>query len=95
MRSYYVYIMTNRSRTLYTGVTANLVRRVYEHTNGLLPGFTWRYRIDRLVHYEITPKVKAAIGREKEIKGWSRAKKIALVGMHNPGWDDLSVGWYD
>ena len=95
MRSYYVYIMTNRSRTLYTGVTNNLVRRVYEHKNGLIPGFTSRYRIDRLVHYEIAPNIKAAIRREKEIKGWSRARKIALVTTHNSDWTDLSAGWYE
>ena len=89
------YIMTNRSRTLYTGVTNNLVRRVYEHKHKLGPGFTSRYNMNRLVHYESTVSIKAAIQREKEIKGWSRAKKIALVSTHNPFWDDLSAGWYE
>ena len=95
MRTYYVYIMTNRSRTLYAGVTNNLVRRVYEHKCGLVPGFTSRYRIDRLMHYESTSNIKAATRREKEIKGWSRARKIALVTTHNPDWSDLSAGWYE
>jgi putative endonuclease len=95
MRTYYVYIMTNRSRTLYTGVTNNLERRVYEHKHKLIPGFTAAYRIDRLVHYESTGDIRAAIRREKEIKGWSRTKKIALVNTNNPDWADLSADWYE
>jgi len=70
MKQYYVYIMTNGSRTLYTGVTDDLVRRVYEHKNKLIEGFTKRYNITRLVHYEVTSDVQAAIQREKQIKGW-------------------------
>ncbi len=69
MSDYYVYIMTNRSRTLYTGVTNDLVRRVYEHKNKLIPGFTTRYNITRLVYFEVTNDVQAAIAREKQIQG--------------------------
>jgi putative endonuclease len=95
MKQYYVYIMTNNSRTLYTGVTDNLVRRVYEHKNKLIEGFTQKYNITKLVHYEITGDVQAAIQREKQIKGWLRKKKIALIEAANPGWNDLSEGWYE
>jgi putative endonuclease len=95
MRQYYVYIMTNGSRTPYTGVTDDLVRRVYEHKNKLIEGFTKRYNITRLVHYEVTSDVQAAIRREKQIKGWLRKKKNALIEAPNPGWQDLSEGWYE
>jgi len=95
MKQYYVYIMTNGSRTLYTGVTDDLVRRVYEHKNKLIEGFTKRYNITRLVHYEVTSDVQAAIQREKQIKGWLRKKKIALIEAANPGWQDLSEGSYE
>ena len=94
MGQYYVYLLTNRSRTLYTGVTNDLVRRLYEHRHPMRPGFTSRYRITRLVHYEITGDVKAAIAREKQIKSWSRDKKIALIERSNPKWMDLSQSWY-
>ena len=87
--------MTNGSRILYTGVTDDLVRRVYEHKNKLIEGFTKRYNITRLVHYEVTSDVQAAIQREKQIKGWLRKKKIALIEAANPGWQDLSEGWYE
>lgn len=70
MRQYYVYIMTNRSRTLYTGVTNNLYRRVYEHKNKLIGGFTKKYKITKLVWYEVTSEITSAIAREKQIKGW-------------------------
>jgi len=95
MKQYYVYIMTNSSRTLYTGVTDDLVRRVYEHKNKLIKGFTQKYNITRLVYYEITSDVKAAIQREKQIKGWLRKKKIALIEAANPEWKDLSEEWYE
>lgn len=94
MRQYYVYIMTNRSRTLYTGVTGDLKRRVYQHKHKLVPGFTSRYNIDRLVHFEVFGDVLLAIAREKEIKGWLRAKKIALIESTNKDWKDLSNGWF-
>ena len=75
MAEYYVYILANRSGTLYVGVTNNLLRRLYEHKHKLIPGFTKRYKIDRLVYYEHTPDVRAAIAREKQIKPWRREKK--------------------
>ena len=92
-RTYYVYIMANRSGTLYTGVTNDLERRVHEHRRKLVSGFTKRYRVTRLVCYEETDDVGAAIAREKEIKGWRRGKKVALVESVNPGWRDLAEGW--
>jgi putative endonuclease len=95
VKRYYVYIMTNRSRTLYTGVTDDLIRRVYEHKNKLVRGFTQRYNITMLVYYEATGDIQAAIQREKQIKGWLREKKIALIEAANPGWEDLSEGWYE
>jgi putative endonuclease len=95
MKQYYVYIMTNRSRTLYTGMTNDLNRRVWQHRKKIIAGFTQKYNITRLVYYEETPDVRAAIAREKQIKGWLRAKKIALIEASNPDWKDLSEGWYD
>ena len=90
MKQYYVYIMTNRSLTLYTGITNNLQRRMYEHKHHLVVGFTSKYNITRLVYFEETPDAYAAIVREKQIKGWLRAKKIALIESMNPEWRDLS-----
>jgi putative endonuclease len=92
-KQYYVYIMTNRSRTLYTGVTGNLIRRVYEHKNKLVDGFTKKYNITKLVYYEATNEITSAIEREKQIKGWLRKKKIALIESMNPDWKDLSEEW--
>jgi putative endonuclease len=94
MNRYYVYIMTNHSGTLYVGVTNDLQRRVWQHKKKLIEGFTKRYNITRLVYYEETSNVSAAIAREKQIKGWLRRKKIALIESLNPGWKDLSDGWY-
>lgn len=94
-RTYYVYIVTNRSRTLYVGVTNNLKRRVWQHKQGDIKGFTSRYHIDQLLHYELFGDVRAAIAREKQIKHWRREKKIQLIISENPGWYDLSDGWYD
>ena len=90
MRDYYVYIMANRSHTLYIGVTNNLLRRVYEHKHMLKEGFTRRYLIDRLVYYEATNDVEGAIQREKQLKGWVRRRKIALIESVNPTWRDFS-----
>lgn len=95
MKQYYIYIMTNNSKTLYTGVTDDLVRCVYEHKNKLIKGFTQKYNITRLVYYEITSDIQAAIQREKQIKGWLRKKKIALIEAANLEWNDLSEGWYE
>ncbi len=92
-RNFYVYIMTNRARTLYTGMTNNLERRVYEHKNHMTPGFTSQYKINQLIYYETTNNVHVAIEREKQIKGWRREKKIALIESTNPQWRDLSEGW--
>ena len=85
--------MTNKSRTLYTGVTNDLARRVYEHKKKLVPGFTAKYNITRLVYFEVTQDVGAAIAREKQIKGWLRARKIAPIEVANPDWQDLSASW--
>jgi len=86
--------MTNRSKTLYTGVTNDLHRRVWEHKQKLAEGFTKKYNITRLVYYEESDSIESAIAREKQIKGWLRAKKIALIGTMNPEWKDLSENWY-
>lgn len=91
---YFVYIMTNNSGTLYTGVTKDLNRRVYEHRHKLVEGFTKRYDITHLVYFETTSDIRAAIAREKQIKGWLRSKKIKLIESINPEWRDLSDGWY-
>jgi putative endonuclease len=88
--SYFVYVIASRSRNLYTGVTNNLERRIVEHREGLVPGFTKRYRIHRLVHYEVFGDVRAAIEREKQIKAWNRAKRVALIEAMNPRWADLA-----
>ena len=94
MKQYYVYIMTNQSKTLYTGVTNDLMRRVYEHKNKMIEGFTKKYNITKLVYYKETNDIQVAISREKQIKGWLRGKKIALIESVNPKWNDLSEGWF-
>jgi putative endonuclease len=88
--TYCVYILASRSRNLYTGVTNNLERRMVEHRQGLVPGFTSRYRIFRLVHFERFGDIRDAIAREKEIKAWRREKKIWLIERHNRTWEDLA-----
>ena len=93
MKQFYVYIMASERRTLYTGMTNDLERRVYEHKHKLLPGFTSRYNITRLVYYEKYGTAADAIYREKQLKGWLRAKKIALVESMNPTWKDLNAEW--
>ena len=94
MKTYYVYIMASKSRTLYTGVTNNLERRLLQHRSKVQDGFTARYNINRLVHFEVFGDVRLAIGREKQIKAWGRMKRIALIESVNRGWKDLSDGWY-
>ena len=94
-RFYYVYILTNRSKTLYTGVTGNLENRMFDHKHHTRPGFTSRYRLDRLVYFERFGDVHTAIAREKQIKGLLRIKKIQLIVSMNPVWRDLSEGWYE
>lgn len=93
-RTYYVYLLSNATRRLYVGVTNDLLRRMYEHKNKLVPGSTEKYHIAWLMYFEDTPDVTAAIAREKVIKGWRRSKKIALVESVNPQWKDLSAEWF-
>jgi putative endonuclease len=90
MKTYWVYILSNESKMLYTGVTNDLVRRVTQHKAKQVPGFAQRYNLTRLVYFEQSPQVVAAIRREKQIKGWLRAKKVALVKSLNPAWRDLA-----
>src|SRR3972149_4591478 len=93
MADYFVYILSNKSRMLYVGVTNNLERRLFEHREKLVPGFTSRYNLSKLIYFESTGDVMAAITREKEIKGWVRRKKVALIHSMNPEWKDLSSEW--
>ena len=93
-RSYYVYILTNKSKTLYVGVTNNLERRIWEHKARAVPGFTSKYNIARLLYYEQTSDIRSAIEREKQLKGWVRRKKKALIESSNPLWKDLSQDWH-
>ena len=93
-RCYYVYILASRSRNLYTGVTNSLRRRIIEHREGRVPGFTTRYRILRLVHYEVFRDIRLAIAREKEIKGWGHKKKLRLIQRTNRTWQDLAADWH-
>lgn len=89
--NYYVYMMTNKNHTvLYTGVTNDLIRRCYEHQNKLIDGFTKNYNLTKLVYFEHFTDITYAIAREKQIKGWKRAKKDALIDILNPDWQDLS-----
>ena len=89
---YYVYIMTNwNNRVLYTGITNDIERRVYEHKNKLIKGFTSKYNINKLVYFDYTSDVKSAIEKEKQIKGWRRQKKNELIQSKNPEWKDLSI----
>ena len=91
---YYVYLLTNwNHRVLYIGVTNDLERRLYEHKHELADGFTKRYHVHKLVHYETTTDVRAAIEREKQIKSWSRDAKNKLISENNPDWNDLSENW--
>ena len=94
-RNYFVYILASAGRALYVGVANNLQRRLYEHKHKLIPGHTQKYNISRLVYFEGTPNVNSAIAREKQIKGWTRAKKLALIETKNPEWRDLSEEWQE
>ena len=95
MKMFYVYILSSLSGTLYTGVTNNLEHRIYQHKHKLIDGFTKKYKVDRLVYFEETADINAAIEREKEIKGWRRSKKIALIKTVNPKWEDLAADWFE
>jgi putative endonuclease len=91
---FFVYILSSKSRVLYTGVTRDLIRRLYQHRLGLLPGFTQRYHVTALVYFEETSSARAAFERERQIKGWSRQKKIQLIESSNAGWLDLAADWF-
>jgi putative endonuclease len=95
MKKFYVYILSSLSGTLYTGVTNNIEQRVFQHKHKLVNGFTKKYNVDRLVYYEETQDINVAIAREKEIKGWRRSKKIALIKSMNPKWEDLAADWFE
>jgi putative endonuclease len=90
---YFVYIMASRTHVFYVGVTNNLGRRVREHKDGVHDGFTAQYKVNRLVYYESWHYIKNAIAREKQIKPWRREKKIRIIEMMNPTWQDLSADW--
>jgi putative endonuclease len=92
---YYVYILSSVSGVLYVGVTNDLTRRVHEHKQKLVPGFTSRYNMNQLVYFESTPDVSAAVAHERQIKGWRRSRKVDLVHSMNPKWEDLAANWYD
>jgi putative endonuclease len=92
--TYYVYILSSESKVIYTGMTNNLERRIYEHKNKLIEGFSKRYNMYKLVWYEETDDVGAAIAFEKKIKGWKRFKKVTMIEEENPGWDDLAKDWF-
>ncbi len=94
MPTFHVYILASHSRTLYVGVTRDLIRRLYQHRTGELPGFSLRYRTHKLVYFEATTEARAAFARERQIKGWTRAKKIALIESVNAGWEDLARDWF-
>lgn len=86
---YFVYILTNQSRTLYIGVTNNLELRLLQHKSGEVPGFTKKYKINRLVYFEVFQEINDALNREKQLKGLLRVKKMALIESTNPYWKDL------
>ncbi|HEY5690220.1 MAG TPA: GIY-YIG nuclease family protein [Candidatus Gracilibacteria bacterium] len=95
-RYYYVYILASgKNGTLYIGVTGNLERRIYQHKTQSVKGFTRKYQIDKLVHFEETDDISAAITREKQLKRWNRKWKMDLIEKDNPLWEDLSEGWFD
>jgi len=94
-KRYYVYIMASRSLTLYAGVTGDIFHRALQHKAGEVEGFTKKYHINRLVYYEAFKYVNNALAREKQIKAWTRAKRLALIKTMNPAWQDLAEGWGD
>lgn len=90
MKEFFIYMMASRSGVLYIGVTSNLQKRVYEHRNGLVEGFTKRYEVKQLVYWESAPDAISALQREKQLKQWRREKKVKLIEAMNPSWRDLS-----
>jgi putative endonuclease len=93
-RCYFVYFMSNESRMLYVGVTNDLHKRVFQHESKLIPGFTQKYNLYKLVYFEMFGDIRSAIAREKQIKGWLRSKKVALIISKNPQWKDLAEIWF-
>ena len=94
-KQYFVYILTNRWRTVfYTGMTNSLERRIWQHKNHAIPGFTKKYNCDQLLYFEMFDEVDQAIAREKQLKRWPRPKKFALIETTNPEWKDLAGEWY-
>jgi putative endonuclease len=91
---FYVYIMTNRSKNFYVGITNNVRNRVFQHKTGAFEGFTSRYKVDRLVYWETFKYVNAALAREKQLKRWTRVKKMQLIVSMNPEWKDLAADWF-
>ncbi len=93
MKQYYVYILSNwNNKVLYVGVTSDLIKRVYEHKNKMMDGFSKKYNVDKLVLFEETTSIEVAIQREKRIKNWKRDWKVQLIEENNPEWDDLYEG---
>jgi putative endonuclease len=95
VNTYYLYIMASKTGTVYVGFTSDSKQRVYQHKNHLLPGFTDKYNVERLVYIETFGEAFAGIRREKQIKAWRREKKVRLIDSANPKWDDLSAEWYE
>jgi putative endonuclease len=93
VRDHFVYILGSKSGVLYVGVTNDLTRRLFEHKQKLIEGFTSKYNVSRLIYFETFENIADAIAREKQIKGWRRSKKTALIEAMNPTWLDLSEGW--
>jgi putative endonuclease len=93
MRQYYVYMLANKSRTLYVGVTNSIVRRTAQHKSRTHASFTNRYGITNLVYFEVWTDIRAAIAREKVLKRWTRSRKLKLIERHNPDWRDLAIDW--
>ena len=93
-RCYFVYFMSNESKMLYVGVSNDLMKRVSQHKSKHIPGFTQKYNLYKLVYFEQFGDIRAAIAREKEIKGWLRSKKVALIVTENPHWKDLAESWF-
>jgi putative endonuclease len=92
-RAYFVYILSSSSGVLYVGSTCDLARRTYQHRHGLIPGFTKRYKVNRLVWYDATANSRAMVEMEREMKSWRRKRKVRLIEATNPGWQDLALDW--
>jgi putative endonuclease len=91
---FFVYVLASHSRVLYTGVTRDLIRRIYQHRVGLVRGFTQQYHVNHLVYFEETASARSAFERERQIKGWSREKKLRLIESNTAGWLDLAADWF-